>query len=117
MDTQPASGVPRRKKHMDISLVIQHPSDHKEDDEVRITDEPLQLSIDWSSISNNRKSIFDVDLPECINPKGKEFVHKKTGEITFTPFGKEDADGVFHYLGCGSSSCFKCTVIKMSRVP
>ena len=61
-------------------------------------------------------SLFNVDLPLCPNPKGKQVIDYVTGEIRNIPYLRRDQQGKHRIYRCEKNSCPVCVVINGKKI-
>jgi hypothetical protein len=68
------------------------------------------------SLVMDTPTIFNVDLPDCPNPRGREVTDPSTGEMVFIPHCWIGEDGEERHNRCGKNSCEVCSVTNARRI-
>ncbi len=113
-DTAPIRGSDRTLRGS-TSALVSYPSPVYERKrwDVQITDGfPLQRV----GYADERPSLFNVELRQCPNPKGRQVIDYLTGEIDYRPHTWRDWDGKERIYRCCKNSCPVCVVINGQRI-
>jgi hypothetical protein len=82
-----------------------------EDDELH-----SRSSFPYLDLVADKPTIFNVDLPDCPNPRGREVINPHTREMTFIPTKWHDDNGEERHNRCGKNACQVCSVINARRI-
>ena len=66
--------------------------------------------------AGEKPSLFNVELRQCPNPKGRQVIDYLTGEIDYRPHTWRDRDGKERIYRCCKNSCPVCVVINGQRI-
>ena len=65
---------------------------------------------------SEKPTLFNVELPQCPNPKGRHVIDYLTGEIHCVPHTWRDQSGKHRIYRCEKNSCPVCVVINGKKI-